>query len=180
MICVGKTPANRPSRRPLPQRPKQLLTFHSGSERWICAVHGAINLLLKRTNAPKKRFSTGIFPGLRSLDSNLLNVLRIPRPLTSLGETIRTISAIEKVVVIMALVTQDFQVPPQPLRSIRPIPLLEITVTTTGHQSKRTKTWIKLTVIIITRKGILLTSAPSFTSQKTSIGPGKLHVGDCC
>ena len=58
--------------------------------------------------------------------------------------------------------------------------LLGITKTATSHHSGKTGTWVKLLVIIIIRKGILLISAPSSTSQKTSIGFNNLHAGDLC
>ena len=146
----------------------------------MLAVLKAINLLLRRTNALKQRFSTGTLPSFKSLDPIFLNVLRIPRPWTGLGRTIKTIVAIEKVVVIVALMAQDLQALPQPPESTQLILFLGMIEIATGHRSRRTKTWFKLLVTIIIRKGILLTSALSPTSKKTSISFGNLHVGDWC
>ena len=144
----------------------------------MLTVLGAIDLLPRRTNAPKKRSLTTTFLGLRSLDPRLLNAPRIPRPWTGPGTTIKTRGVIEKAVVIVALTAQDFQAPPQPLKSIQPIPWLGMTETATGYQSGRTRTWLKSLIIIVTRSSILLTSAPNPTSQKTSISLGNLNVGD--
>ena len=146
----------------------------------MLAVFGAINHLPKRTNAQKKKSPTRTFSGLKTLNPSLFNAPRRPRTRTGLEKTIKTIGAIEKAVVIVALATQDFQTPPHSLESTRPIFSLEMTETTTSHQSRKTKTWLKLSVTIVIRKSILLTSALSLTSQKTSIGLGNLYVSDCC
>ena len=139
-MAVEKTHGSRPLRKPSLQRPKPPSTFCLGSEKYMLAVFGAINLLLKRINAPRKRFSTGTFLSLGSLDSNFFNASRTPRPRTSLKEIIETIATLKEAVVIVALVGQDFQASPQPLGSIRPILLLRMTETATGHWSGKTKT----------------------------------------
>ena len=79
------------------------------------AVLEAIDPPLRRTNTLKRRSLTGTLPGFRSLDLNLLNVPRTPKPQTSLEQTITTIGAIEKTVVIVVFTAQDLQTLPQPL-----------------------------------------------------------------
>ena len=63
----------------------------------------AIDPPQRKINAPKRRFSTGNFLGLKSLDLTLFDISRTPRPLTDLGITIGIISVIEKGVVIVLL-----------------------------------------------------------------------------
>ena len=112
-MAIGKTPWSRPLRRPSLLRPKTLLTFYSGSEKWMFAVHRAINLFSRQINAPMKKLLTGIFPSLRILDPSLLNAPKTPKSLTSLGRIIEMIIAIEKIVIIMTFTAQNFQAPPQ-------------------------------------------------------------------
>ena len=83
------------------QRPKSISTFRFGSEKWIFVVFGAINPLSRQKNAPKKKFSTGIHP-------SLFNAPKTPRSWTGLEKTIGTIGTIEKAIIIVAFVAQDF------------------------------------------------------------------------
>ena len=65
-----------------------------------------------------------------------------------------------------------------PAIGVNTILCLGMTETTTGHRSGRIVTWLKSLITIVTRKSILLPSALSFISQKTSISLGDLHVSD--
>ena len=177
-MVIKKTSKSRPSRMLLLQKPNPLVNFCPRSKRWMFTVYEAINPPSKRTNIPRGKFLIKIFLSFRSLDPSLFKVLKIPRLLTSLGKTIKTISEIEEAVVIMAFAAQDFQAQLQLLGLIQPIFIFKTTVTVTGHQNKRTETWVKPFIKIISRRSILLTSALSSTSQKTSIGFGNLYIGD--
>ena len=173
-IVAKTTLWSRLLKKTLWRRPKLLSTFCLWSERWMLAIFGAIDLFLRRANAPRKRFLTGIFPGLKSLDFNLFNAPRIPKPLTGLKRTIKTIGAIKKAIVIMTLMAQGLKTPSQPSELIQPIAWHGIVMT--SYLEKRTKTWAKSSVTIIIKKDIFLTNAPSSIRQKTSIGFDNFHV----
>ena len=130
-IVVGRISESRPLKKPSPRRPKLPSTFRLRSKKWMFAFFGAINPLSRQRNAARRRFSNGIYP-------SLLNVLRTPRPQTSLKKIIRAISAIEETVVIVTLTAQDFPALHQPLGSIQLPLLIKTTKTATGHQSGRT------------------------------------------
>ena len=161
-IIVRRLFESRSLRKLLPQRSKLLSTFHPGSKRYMFAIHGAINASLRQTNALKKRLSNGVFLGFRSLDPSLLNAPKAPQFLTSLVKTIKRIGVIEKVVVILTFAGHNVQALSQLLGSMRAI-FLQITIVT-GRLEKMIETRIKFFVTIITKIGILLTSAPSLKS----------------
>ena len=103
-----------------------------------------------------------------------------PRP-RNLAGTSKRVDVIG-IVAIAAPAAPGLKVPPWPLESTWPIPRLEtiVIVAAIGQYVEKIRTWARPPLIIVTRNGILLTSAPSPTSQKTSIGLGDLHVGDWC
>ena len=139
-ITVKKTVLSRPLRKLSPQRPKPLSTFYFRFKRWMFAVFRAINLPPKRTNILRKRSSTQSFSGFKSLNPSPFNTPRILRPQTAFERTIEIISAIEKAVIIVALVTRDFQAPLKLLESIQTIYLLRTTAIATSYWSKRVET----------------------------------------
>ena len=175
--AVKKIPATRPSKKPLPWRLKLPSTFCTWSVRWILTASGAIALLpLSLKSTPTIKAPIPFTSSLEKHEFCLLFALSILRPQKDLVKTTKRINAIDKL--IMVLVDLDLKALPCPLRSTQVRLHLQIIVTATGYYSKRPGTWIKLPVTIITKKGILLTSALSPTSQKTSISLGNLHISD--
>ena len=87
-----------------------------------------------------------------------------------------TIGAIEKTVVIVVIVNPNLKTWLRLLESTQLITQIRIIVT--GYLKKMIKTWIKSPIIIVTKKAILLISAPSLRRQKASIGHGNFHVND--
>ena len=103
------------------------------------------------------------------------NMLRSPRDLI---KTIKRVGIIEKPIVI--LMTLDIKVLSWLLGLAQLTTYLKLTVNVIGYYSERIKIWIKSPITIIIRRDILLTSALSSISQKTSIGFSNSHVGDWC
>ena len=151
-MAIKRTSESRPLRKPLPRRSKPALTFRLGLEKWMLAVYRAINPLPRQINALGRRFSIGTFLDLKSLDLSLFNVPKTPKSRTGLRKTIGIISAIEKIVVIVILATQNFQALSHPLGSIQSNLLLKTTYTLSSHQSGKIKTWIKSSVIIVQKR----------------------------
>ena len=151
-MVIERTFESKPSKRLSPRRSKPLSTFCPGSERLMFAVFEAINPPPRRRNALKRRFSNGIFLGFKSLDPSLLNALKTPIPQKGFKKTIKIIGAIEKTVMIVTFEAQDLQALPQSPGSIQPILLVGMTAIATSHWSKRIKTWVKSSVIIVIKK----------------------------
>ena len=175
-MVIEKIFRSKPLRKPSPQRSKPLSTSFLGYEKWILAVPGAINCPSRWTNVLRRRFLIRIFLDLKSLEPSLFNALKIPRPLTGLKKTIRIISRIEKAVVIVTLTNPDFKAPIQLLELTQRI--FQLRTVVIGYLKRMTMIWANSLVTIITNRDILLTRAPSLTSQKTSISFDNFYVGD--
>ena len=165
-------------------RPSQLRqsppwTFLPESAKWMLAAPRATALpwnlprIIPRTKTPFRSTITRHKPCLLITPS-------LPR-LKNLAGTTRKVGAI-RIVAIATSVALGLKAPPRSLGSIRPRPRLKtiVIVAATGQRIRKIKTWAKPFVTIITKRGILLTSAPTITSQKTSIGLGNLYVDDWC
>ena len=167
---------SRPSRKLSLQTPKLFSNFCPRSKIWMFAIPGAINPPSTWTNVPKKRFLIRIFPGLNNLDPRLLNNSKTLRHLTGLEKSVRTISAIKEALMIVLLANSSLQAQLQLLGLIQPIFLLRWIVT--DRPKETTKTWVRSSIIILTRRGIFSTNAPKPTREKTSIGLGNFQISD--